>query len=255
MSQATGPYYVALGDSMSIDLYPRVELQAGGRIGPHEPAAVGGASLFHENRDDLWPEFERRDLVSRAAGIEKRDVAADGATIGHTRDHQLPLIAPPVREATEVVTLTAGGNDLLGGVFDGFANIEPLTEETIRRYGDLVELLVSAFPAARLILTTVYDPTDGTGTLPGISGELGRLPIELLDRFNDAVRGIAAGTDRARLADAHRHFMGHGLSGDAGESWYWAPSPIEPGARGASEIRRLWLEAMEDNEEYDVAHD
>lgn len=28
------------------------------------------------------------------------------------------------------------------------------------------------------------------------------------------------------------------------DSWYWAPGPIEPSARGASEIRRMFWNAL-----------
>ena len=59
---------------------------------------------------------------------------------------------------------------------------------------------------ATLMLTTVYDPTDGTGRLPGLDA-YGRLPLEHLDRFNDHVRNMAGATPRAVLADVHRHFL------------------------------------------------
>jgi hypothetical protein len=94
-------------------------------------------------------------------------------------------------------------------------------------------------------VTTVYDPTDGSGVLPGVSTAAVPLPMELLDRFNAAVARLARDHPRALLADVHRHFLGHGLSAPPGECWYWEPSPIEPGARGASEIRRVWLDALD----------
>jgi len=43
----------------------------------------------------------------------------------------------------------------------------------------------------------------------------------------------------------HDHFLGHGLSKpDPDARWYWRHSIIEPSACGASEVRRLWLEAL-----------
>jgi hypothetical protein len=48
------------------------------------------------------------------------------------------------------------------------------------------------------------------------------------------------------LADVHRHFLGHGVTAPAQERWYWSPNPIEPSARGASEIRRVWWAAVEE---------
>jgi hypothetical protein len=94
------------------------------------------------------------------------------------------------------------------------------------------------------VLTTVYDPTDGTGMLPGLEG-YGRLPLEYLDRFNDHVRAIATASARTELADVHRHFLGHGVAAPETDRWYWKRSMIEPNARGASEIRRVWLEVCQ----------
>ena len=238
-------WYIALGDSMSIDLYPLLELRETGGIPAGEAAAVGAASLFHENDDALWPEFVGRDLSHLRPGIRRLDVTADGAVIDSVLASQLAAVPPEVGEAARVVTLTAGGNDLLGGLFGGLDGLEAATERAVERYGRLAEILARRFADAALLLTTVYDPTDGSGLLPGASEVLGRLPMELLDRFNEAVRGAAERHDRAVVADVHRRFLGHGLSAPPGERWYWEPSPIEPGARGASEIRRVWLEALE----------
>jgi lysophospholipase L1-like esterase len=241
----TRPCYVALGDSMSIDIYPQLDLQGRGRIGMGDAPGLGAASLFHRNLTDVWPDFDGRDLESREPGIEKLDLCVDGATIGHTAGFQLPRVPPRAAEWARVVTITAGGNDLLAGVYDGLDGLPRALRDAIQRYHELVGAVAERFPSATLILTTVYDPTDGTGELPGVSEQLGALPVELMETFNDAVRDLARDTPGARLADAHRHFLGHGLTAPAAERWSWDVSPIEPAARGASEIRRLWLEALE----------
>ena len=98
-------------------------------------------------------------------------------------------------------------------------------------------------PRATLVLTTVYDPTDGTGNLPGMEG-YGSLPLEYLDEFNDYVREMADSMTRTVVADVHRHFVGHGVTALDRDRWYWRRNMIEPNARGASEIRRVWLEAL-----------
>jgi hypothetical protein len=88
----------------------------------------------------------------------------------------------------------------------------------------------------------VYDPTDATGMLPGLEG-YGRLPLEHLNRFNEHVRETAARV-AALPADVHQHFLGHGVTAPEQERWYWSRNMIEPNARGASEIRRVWWEAL-----------
>jgi hypothetical protein len=86
---------------------------------------LGAASLFHRNLADFWPDFDGRDLESREPGIEKLDLCVDGATIGHTAAFQLPRVPPHVRERARVVTITAGGNDLLAGLYHGPAPGRP----------------------------------------------------------------------------------------------------------------------------------
>jgi hypothetical protein len=113
-----------------------------------------------------------------------------------------------------------------------------------RRYTDLVETVRDELPRATLVLATVYDPTDGTGRLPGLEA-YGRLPLEHLDRFNEQVRQISRAMPGVVLADVHRHFLGHGVTAAEPERWYWRRNLIEPNARGASEIRRVWWEAVE----------
>lgn len=229
---------------MSIDLYPRLDLEGRGQPRPSGSPGVGAGALFHSNDDDLWPAFAGRDLVRLQPGIERLELCVDGATIGHTLDVQLPSVPPRARDGARVVTVTAGGNDLLAGIFDGPMAVQDATHDAIARYGQLVARVMETFPTATVILTTVYDPTDGTGILPGLSDAYGPLPMELLARFNQTVEGLASGYDRAVVADVHARFLGHGLSAPPGERWYWEPNPIEPGARGASEIRRCWLEAL-----------
>ncbi len=69
------------------------------------------------------------------------------------------------------------------------------------------------------------------------------MPLQFLDEVNGVIRGLAGRLRGVRLADAHAHFLGHGARREGDEPWYWPRSMIEPSARGASEIRRLWLGA------------
>ena len=58
------------------------------------------------------------------------------------------------------------------------------------------------------------------------------------------VRRLASGTPRAVLADVYAHFLGHGVAAEDADRWYWRRSLIEPNARGASEVRRVWVDAL-----------
>jgi lysophospholipase L1-like esterase len=161
------------------------------------------------------------------------DVATEElARLGH--DHDEPDI---------LLTLNAGGNDLLDALTAG-RRLETVVTRIMRRYSDLVDTVREELPHATLVLTTVYDPTDGTGILPALA-DRGRLPLDQLDRFNDLVRKTAQHDDGLVLADVHQHFMGHGQKAPDRERWYWKRNPIEPSARGASEIRRVWWQALD----------
>lgn len=98
-------------------------------------------------------------------------------------------------------------------------------------------------PDSIVILTNVYDPSDGTNRLPGHPGTLDRESDWLRD-YNERLRHLAATDARIRYADIRSHFHGHGASVPEEEWWYLRESIIEPGARGASEVRRVWLEAI-----------
>jgi lysophospholipase L1-like esterase len=244
--------YVALGDSMSIDLYPALDagevdvavaLERVARAGAVAP--LGAASLLHRNDDVRWPEEQGADLASYYPGIALHNLATDGATIGDVFGEQLPQLE--ASDTRTLVTITVGGNDLLSA----FANRPRLSllEAIARDVGDAYEFLLDAVrrtrPNARILLTTIYDPSDRLGRIPGVLEEAGTLPLSVLDGLNDRIRLLARGTPGAALADAHAHFLGHGASVPEAERWYWRRSLIEPNLLGANEIRRVWRDALD----------
>jgi lysophospholipase L1-like esterase len=243
--------YVALGDSMSIDLYPALDagetdvavalerVASAGRVAP-----LGAASLFYHNDETRWPEEVGNDLVSRYPEIEHLNVAMDGATIGDVFGEQIPQL-----ESTDeptLMTLTIGGNDLLSayGSHPRGALLERIANDIAEGYELLVDSLRRLFPSSTLILSTVYDPSDGTGRIPGVYDDRGPLPLQVLDAFNSHIRALASGTPNVLLADVHAHFLGHGVRGREEDRWYWRRSLIEPNLEGANQIRRVWLEKI-----------
>ncbi len=244
--------YIALGDSMSIDLYPALDagetdvavaLEWDARAGKVAP--LGAASLLHRNVDERWGEFSGRDLVSRDRGIVLANFAEDGATIGDVFGSQLPQIEGS--EEPTLLTLSVGGNDLLSA----FSNrpdpalLRHVVRDIAEAYDFLIEALRRARPNSTILMTTVYDPSDDTRKIPGVYEGAGLLPLEALHDLNARIREVGERALRAAIADVHAHFLGHGVTAPEEEQWYWKRSWIEPNARGASEIRRLWLDALD----------
>ena len=243
--------YVALGDSMSIDLYPALDagetdvavaLERRTEAGAIAP--LGAASLLVRNDDERWPDFVGRDLATICPGIVVDILATDGATIGDVFDAQLSDLRGGDEET--VVTLTVGGNDLLSAF--AARPRDTLMERIVRDIGGAYDALLDAIdarlPHARLLMTTIYDPSDRTGVIPGVLEEAGQLPLRYLDTLNAHIRSRALTRDNALLADVHAHFLGHGASAEPEQRWYWRRSLVEPSALGASEIRRVWADEL-----------
>jgi lysophospholipase L1-like esterase len=228
--------YICLGDSMSIDCYPYYELAL---TKPAVSQSVGAASLFYRNDKDVWPEFEHRDLLSANPDMRICNLTEDGATTFDFLDEDYLKLLKGAERLPSLVTVTLGGNDMLRTLSYSEDQIASESENIIGRFNKVVDLLTQELPRAILILTTVYDPTDGTGILEGF-GNI-KAQLKWLDFINDGIKACAS-RKLALLADVHQHFLGHGASAPVEDRWYWKPNPIEPGARGASEIRRLWYE-------------
>lgn len=244
--------YVALGDSMSIDLYPALDagetdvaVALERRVDAGNVAPLGAASLLARNDDARWPEFAGRDLASRWPRLEMRNLATDAATIGDVFGAQLPALEETSAEA--VVTITVGGNDLLSAYSTRPRSslMERIVRDIGAGYDAMLDAVAERMPRATLVLTTVYDPSDRTGRIPGVLEDVGKLPLKHLDALNQHIRELAAAREHAVLADVYGHFLGHGASVEEKHRWYWKRSLIEPSAAGASEIRRVWLDALE----------
>ena len=205
--------YIALGDSISIDEYPLRETGT-----PN----IGAASLLHR---ELQP-------------IAFDNLAADGATTEDVLRNQLPLVSRS--DEKTLVTLTAGGNDMLMNLGAPFP-LRHLVEEMVGRLTGIIDELTAKLPGATILIGTVYDPSDGTNTLDGhrFDREAGWLA-----QYNAAVRALAQARPNLRLADIHAIFLGHGITAPASERWYWSGLIFEPNARGAREVAKLWLSLL-----------
>src|SRR4051794_15219652 len=225
--------YVALGDSISIDDY------AGG-------PGRGGASLLARNLDDDFPDWRGKDLASTPWD----NLATDGATTATLLDVQLPRLARHDLRPS-LVTLTIGGNDVLGCYGDTRAALR-----TVRTVGDRVataleQLTQLTAPSATVVVGTVYDPSDGTAD----AGRVGLPPwpevVAVIDELNQTLRAVAE-HHGARVAEIHDRFLGHGLmAGDPSrddprppERDLWYCNIIEPNGWGASGVRAAFWSAL-----------
>jgi lysophospholipase L1-like esterase len=189
--------YLAVGDSMSIDDYTDVD--------------GGGAAS----------------QLARKLRIELVDLTVDGNT---THGVLADLARAPA--GADVVTLTAGGNDLLGG---------DLPRAILRRLHQIAQRIEPL--GARVIVNTIYDPSDGDDIVGRRELGLSRLAmIELRQRLNALNRGIAelAAEHDFLLADIERLFHGHGVASD--DTWY--VQVIEPNLAGATAIAENWYQLL-----------
>jgi lysophospholipase L1-like esterase len=187
--------HLALGDSIAIDDYTGVH--------------GGGAPS----------------QLARELGLELIDLTRDGNT---TDGVLADLAAAPA--AADVVTITAGGNDLLGG---------NLPRAILRRLQQIAQRIQPL--SARVVVSTIYDPRDGDNDLGRRELGLSRLgTIELRRRLNAVNGGIAklARDHGFLLADLERLFHGHGVASD--EPWF--VDVIEPNLAGATAIAEHWYE-------------
>ena len=231
-------HYVALGDSISIDDY------SGG-------AGTGGASLLHANRDDDFPDWRGRDLRTARPGAGLSLLATDGATTRTLLDRQLPRLASLGIRPT-LVTLTIGGNDLLAAYGDSRAAREVIAHVRAVLDRALPEIAGLLGPDGRIVLGTVYDPSDGTGD----AGRLGLPPwpdgVAMIAELNEALHAVAA-RHGAVIAEIAQHFRGHGLlAGDPArrearpaDRDLWFCSVIEPNAWGAGGVREAFWTAID----------
>jgi GDSL-like Lipase/Acylhydrolase family len=241
MAEPGGPAYVALGDSISIDDY------AGG-------PGRGGASLLFANRDGDFPEWRGRELSTVQPGMAFFLLATDGATTRTLLQAQLPrLRALEVRPT--LVTLTVGGNDLLAAYGDTGAARKVIAGVETAVDSALAELTSVRAPTARIVVGTVYDPSDGTGD----AARLGLPPwpdaVAVIGELNDTLRAVASRRG-AVVAEIAEYFRGHGvLAGDPAqrdprpaERDLWFCNLIEPNAWGAGGVRAAFWAAVRDGD-------
>lgn len=199
--------YVALGDSISIDEYTGVP--------------GGGAAS----------------QLARRLEAEFQDLALDGCTT----EGALDMIAQ-IRDRPDVITLTAGGNDLLAALLASPSRTpdwSTITAGIAARLGSIIrEVKRHSAEGARFVVNTIYDPTDGVDAR---LEEMG-IPASARGAFETVNRDIRrlAETHGLILADLEVLFRDHGFwSADP-----WLTKFIEPNYVGATTIAQCWHQLL-----------
>lgn len=220
---------------MSMDDYPIFDLVERTK---QSYKRVGAASLLYRNDDDLWPEFAGRDLYGN--GFRTCEVLAqDNSRMPDVLGNQLPLANPEA----DLISLTIGGFDLLHllGTAQTMDELNAEAKALHKEYAWMIDRIHQHAPSATILCTSIFDPTDGTGLL---REDGTKVPIHLLYELNEAIAETCAERPFTKFANVAKHFRGHGTASGDEQRWFWKGSVIEPSARGASEIRRVWLETL-----------
>ncbi len=233
---ASPTHYVALGDSISIDDY------SGG-------PGCGGASLLFANRDDDFPEWRGHDLLSADRDTRFSLLATDGATVRTLLDKQLPRLKG-LRPRPTLVTVTIGGNDLLGAYGDTGAARRVIVRVQAALARAVPEIAGLLAPSGRIVVGTVYDPSDGTGDAVQLGLPSWPDGVAVIEELNAVLREVAA-CHGATVAEIAEHFRGHGLlAGDPAQPDprpavrdLWFCHLIEPNAWGAGGVREAFWTA------------
>jgi hypothetical protein len=132
------------------------------------------------------------------------------------------------RAEPSTALVTIGGNDLLSGLAadDG---------RGIARFESTLAVFLRDLPVGRVILGTVYDPTFGVDSqnFLGVPASVARRNHA---RVNAVIATVAGQRPGDRLVDLHAHF----LRGRPD----WFTRTIEPSLMGASEVRRVFINAL-----------
>lgn len=230
-------HYLALGDSISIDLYPSLDTD-----GTSENM-VGAASLL-------------RKLLKQHHNphIGFTNLTRDGAIISEVERQARAARSLAAHGEELLITVTAGGNDISFSAMQA-RDLSQWRENAVpmicRQWRLLIAGLISEFRDATIIVNTSYDPTEGTGTFGGhdVAGAWEDIVEEYhwgRGVFSEHIRNAveSAGIKNLLLADVRRLFEGHGVTAPEADRWYWREFMIEPNAEGARQIAELWLQTL-----------
>jgi len=242
--------YVTLGDSISAE--------------PGYGQAPFYWALLQKNDDAMYPEWKGKDLTTLNGGTAPMfvggaiagSVAGDypGSAAGTpTLDAQVTSL-PATLEGPVLITITIGGNDMVGAFVDILQGTDQGDRMNFQQY---IDTAMSALTTPGRFGTGVdvyvfeadiYDPSDGTGDFAaqGCPFPFSLIPEESTTTFfgnwNDVVHTEVSKYPHAFWAPMHATFKGHGLSKTGTSSWFnWSGLDcLHPNAKGHNAIRELF---------------
>jgi acyl-CoA thioesterase-1 len=187
---------------------------------------VDPCRLLVNNNDQLFPEFQGRDLFTATNEDAVTELRAyDGSFVDALVEQMEDLEV----EEPSIALLTIGSSDL-------FSNLLEDQGSGIEEFAQKLKNFLDALPIRPVLIATIYDSTfgDDSSNLFGAEPTLGR---ENLRRINAILTSF--GGSYGAVVDLHAHF----LQGQPD----WFSGVIEPSLVGASEVRRCFLEVIEAN--------
>ncbi len=228
-------------------------------------AAASLVELLRANDDARFPELAGLDLATRGRALVDLSRGGYGYRALASLGEPICSSCVPAMDQPATVIVALGVNDLLGMAISVVRNrdepgvlIEMVGAE-VRRVLESVDVAIT--PRPQLVVVLPYDPSDGVGDLAAIAAEVfplldpSLLPPELVNElFDGLTRVIREEADRAGavVVDARAHFLGHGYHHadpalphhDPGDATRWIQHLLDPGVRGAHELRRITWAAL-----------
>lgn len=219
--------------------------------------------LLYKNDDETYPSYQGKDLATRYAGISSDSHAVSGASSDEILGQAQNVDGNS--EGDTLVTISIGGNDLLND-YQALLSEDKTRELAEKVKANLLEVIghfsdATNFPGKTTIaIMNVYDPTDGTGTIPldaqvvsicevlkSLGPLLGDKVLANFAVFNAELRAFAE-SEGLLLVDISVGFLGHGFNYDQPQTPYYdSVDPtlwfnvdcIHPNALGHHHLREM----------------
>ena len=247
--------YINLGDSLAAGYYAT--------------SGLSYKALLLQNNNALYPKYKGKDLKSLFPSLKVLDKSKSGAVTKEILAQGKSISGNP--SGNTLVVISAGGND-----FNNKLATMTLAPQTIAAANSAAGNLKSLyqhfgnktkFPGKVTIAQlTIYDSTDGKGTIPKISGLtgfcktiqgtlgvlFGSVVVANLGTFNQILLKEAK-AGGVVVVDNHKAFLGHGFNYQDKTGKYYRPSDptlwfhkdcTHGNNRGHHELRRLIWSAL-----------